>query len=211
MILSRLHIALMIAVVVIDVTFVGALPRSQGSPPPPPPPLADYSPTTWARYSFDDGRFSARFPGKPVESVENPPSGVNAPPKHDVGFKGLLTYNVSYVDFPVVLEQRVKIEDLLQGAKGAMLRSLADPESRIGAEHCIDVAGYKALFVESDRGQKETYRFEIIPVGKRLYVVSVAGRRSSADELEGADNFEKIARGFFESLQVSDTPAAKPN
>ena len=202
--------ALLSAIVVINLSSLSALPRHQG-PPPPPPPAADYSPGTWARYNSEDGRFSARFPGKPVASVENPPSGVTAPPKHDFGFMGVLTYNVSYVEFPVVLEQRVKIEELLQGTKGAMLRSLADPEGRIVAERYVDVSGYKALYLQIDRGLKETFRFEIIPVGKRLYVVSVSGRRGNSNELEGADNFEKIARAFFDSLQVTDTPAAKPN
>jgi hypothetical protein len=54
-------------------------------------------------------------------------------------------------------------------------------------------------------------RLEIVPVGARLYILSVAGRRGRANEMEGADNFEKIAVGFFGSFEVSETQAAKPN
>ena len=90
MVYTIVRIAFLIAVVVLDVTLVGALPPPQG-PTPPPPMAADYFPDTWARYTFEEGRFSARFPGKPIESVENPPTGVVAPPQHIVQFKGLLT------------------------------------------------------------------------------------------------------------------------
>ena len=204
------QVALVIAVVVVDGTLIGAMPRLQG-PTPPPPMATDYFPDKWERFTFEGGRFSARFPGKPVELVENPPSGVNAPSQHIVEYKGLLTYRVSYVEFPVVLEQKVKIEDLLQGSKSAMIRSETDPDSKVVAERYVEVGGYKALYVQLDRGQKTTLRILTIPVGKRLYIVTAAGRRGNAREAEGADNFEKVARGFLDSLQVTDVPETKPN
>jgi hypothetical protein len=210
MIYSVVRVAVLIVVVMASVTLVGALQLRQG-PTPPPPMAADYFPDTWARYGFDEGRFSARFPGKPVESIESPPSGVSAPSKHIVEYKGLLTYRVTYVDYPVVLEQKVKIEDLLQGTKNAMLRTETDPESKIVAERYVEVGGFKALYFQLDRGQNATLRIEVIPVGKRLYLFSAAGRRGNAREVEGADNFEKVARGFLDSIQVSDSPDTKPN
>jgi hypothetical protein len=96
---------LLLGVLFLNVEPVSAQ-QSGGPPPPPPPPARDYCPKTWERFSFDGGRFSACFPGVPRETVTEAPAGTSQPAQHAVEYKGLLTYRVSYVDYPVVLESK---------------------------------------------------------------------------------------------------------
>lgn len=186
--------------------------QSGGPPPPPPPPARDYSPRIWQLFRFDDGKFVARFPETPRESVTPAPPGGGEPAQHNVEYKGLLTYRISYVEYQVTIESMGKLDDLLQGIKSSMLKAeLATyPDSKLVVERGVQVGNYRGLYVQIDRRDVATLRLEIVPVGTRLYMLSVAGHRGRPNEMEGQDNFEKIAAGFFGSFEVSETPTAKP-
>jgi hypothetical protein len=106
---------------------------------------------------------------------------------------------------------RGKLDDLLQGAKSAILNAETQPDSKLVVERSVQVGNYRGLSLQIDRGEAATMRLEIVPVGARVYMVSISGNKRRANEMEGADNFEKIAAGFFESFQVSDAPTTKPD
>jgi hypothetical protein len=198
----------LISLTIAPFAIASARPRSQG-PPPPPPPARDYSPTIWERYEFDNGRFSLRFPEKPNERVETSPDGKTT--QHVIEYKGLLTYRASYVDFPGVLEEKVKLDDLLQGMKAAMVQADKSPGSKVVAERYVDAGGHRALFFQIDHGEKATLRIELIAIGSRVYILSTEGHRGDPREMEGADNFEKIAWGFLGSFKTSEPDATRPN
>jgi hypothetical protein len=211
--METIRVGCVLVGLVLTVTGGASLARARlQGPPPPPPPAADYFPSKWDRFTFDDGHFSARFPGKPTETVDASRSDSTTSPRHDIAYLGLLSFSISYVDFPVRLADRFEIEELLQRTKNGMLG--ANQSARIAEERYTSVGRYKALYFQTEEdldGTKVTRRIELVPVGARFYIVTVMGRHGDPNELEGADNFAKIARGFFDSFEVVDRTEPKAN
>ena len=173
--------------------------QAQG-PPPPPPPAKDYSPNTWDEYSFPAGKLRIRFPAKPTESTStNERFAI-----HSIQYKGLITYEVSYVDYQVPIDDPTKVKDLLQAMKTAALNTIRPKGVQIIAEREISVDGHSGIFVHLEVGAKEVIRVQWIIAGSRLYTVSASSRKGSPEELEGKDDFEKVALGFINSFHVSE-------
>lgn len=80
---------------------------------------------------------------------------------------------------------------------------------RIVKEKAVTIDGYPGYFthVESSKGW---VRMQQIVVGKRVYTIVVEGRKGRANELEGKDDFEKVAMGFINSFKLIPS-SAKPN
>ena len=174
---------------------------AQDPPPPmPPPPAKDYFPATWDEYSFPAAKFRVRFPQKPAERTSTE-GGLEI---HSFAYKGLITYRVSYVDYQVPIDAPEKLKELLQGVKTSALNAIQDKGVRIIAEREVTVDGHAGLFVHVEVGANEVIRLQWIPAGSRLYTVSATSRKGSPRELEGKDDFEKVAIGFISSFHFMD-------
>src|SRR5262245_12613529 len=149
--------------------------RSQ-APPPPPPPALDYFPAKWPRFTFKSGRFSARFPRKPSESVESSGSAT-VPDRHVVEYKGLLSYGVRYLDIGRQIDEKSNVKDFLQAIKSRMMEAYKQPDVKLVEQRTVEVQGYEGLYFQLDEGDKRTVRFELVPVGSRLFIISVEGQR----------------------------------
>ena len=167
-------------------------------PPPPPPPAKDYFPKTWDEYSFPAGKFRIRFPQKPIESTATQ----ERLQIHSVEYKGLINYRVSYVDYGSPIDDPTKVKEMLQGLKTAALNSIQNKEVRIITERDITVDGHPGVFVHVEVGGKEVIRIQWVAAGSRLYTVSATSRKGIPQELEGKDDFEKVAIGFINSFHI---------
>ena len=67
----------------------------------------------------------------------------------------------------------------------------------------VDVDGHHGVFVHMEVGGREVIRMQWIAAGSRLYTVSATSRKGDPRELEGKDDFEKIAVGFIGSFHVT--------
>jgi len=164
----------------------------------PPPPAKDYFPKTWDEYSFPDGKLRIRFPAKPTEST----STKERFPIHSVKYKGLITYEASYVDYQVPIDDPKKVKELLQAMKTAALNSIQPKSVQIISEREVSVDGHSGIFLHLEVEAKEVIRVEWIIAGSRLYTVSASSRKGDSRELEGKDDFEKVALGFINSFHV---------
>jgi hypothetical protein len=173
---------------------------AQGPPPPPPPPPAkDYFPDKWDEYASAAGKFRIRFPKEPRESV-NMQGQLEV---HSLEHKGLLHYRVSYVDYKTQIDDPQKIANLLQGLKNAALNSLQGKNIRVVAEREVTVDGYKGIFIHIEIEGREVVRLQWVIAGSRLYSISTSSRMGSPNEMEGKDDFEKVATGFISSFHVT--------
>jgi hypothetical protein len=168
----------------------------------PPPPARDYFPAKWDEYTSEQGRFRIRFPGKPKEEFS--PVGVNF-----VSYSSLLEYRVSYVDESELTDDPDSAKHYLQETKSVSLEITKISGERIIKEKAVTVDGHPGYFlhVESAKGW---VRSQEIVVGKRVYTIIVEGRKGRANELEGKDDFEKLAMGFINSFKLIPS-SAKPN
>ena len=167
-------------------------------PPPPPPPAKDYFPNTWDEYSFPAAHFKIRLPNKPEETVAT--QGEFA--VHAVQYKGLITYRVSYVDYKVPVDDPQKVKEMLQGLKTAALNAIRERGVQVIAEREVNIDGHAGIFVHLEVAAKEVIRMQWVAAGSRLYAISADSRKGSPRELEGADDFEKVAMGFISSFHV---------
>jgi len=167
-------------------------------PLPPPPPAKDYFPNTWDEYSFPAGQFKIRFPKKPVESV----ASQGTLEVHSVEYRGLLKYRVSYADYKVPIDDPQKVKEMLQGLKTAALNSIQEKGVKVIADREVVVDGHSGTFVHIEVQAKEVIRVQWVAAGSRLYTISAESRKGSAQELEGKDDFEKVAIGFISSFHV---------
>ena len=186
---------LVLLLLLASASFVGV--QAQG-PPPPPPPAKDYLPNTWEEYSFPAGKLRIRFPAKPTESTSTQERFAI----HSIQYKGLITYEASYVDYQVPIDDPEKVKDLLQSLKTAALNSIQSKGVQIISEREISVDGHSGIFLHLEVGAKEVIRVEWIIAGSRLYTVSASSGKGSPQELEGKNDYEKVALGFIDSFHI---------
>ena len=165
---------------------------------PPPPPAKDYFPATWDEYSFPAGKFRIRFPQKPRESAATQ----EKLQVHSIEYKGLINESVSYLDYGVPIYDPQKVKEMLQGLKTAALNSIQNREVRIITERDITVDDHAGVFVHLEVGGREVIRIQWVAAGSRLYTVSATSRKGIPQELEGKDDFQKVALGFIDSFHV---------
>ena len=168
------------------------------APPPPPPPAKDYFPDKWDEYSSKTGKFRIRFPKQPQESV-------NMQGELEVSsleYKGLINYRVSSVDYKNPIDDPQKVKAMLQGLKTSALNSLKDKGLTVVAEREVTVDGHNGIFVHVELQGKEVWRVQWVAAGSRLYTIITFSRKGSPEELEGKDDFQKVAMGFINSFHV---------
>lgn len=166
--------------------------------PPPPPPANDYFPNNWDEYSFPAGRFKIRFPKKPEETVETQGEFE----VHSVQYRGLIRYRISYVDYKVPIDDPQKVKEILQGIKTAGLNAIRDKGLQVIADREVVVDGHAGIFVHFEVQSKDVIRLQWVAAGSCLYTISAESRKGSPRELEGQDDFEKVAMGFISSFHV---------
>jgi hypothetical protein len=182
-----------VMVLLVAATFFAA--HAQG---PPPPPAKDYFPDTWDEYSFPAGKFRIRFPQKPVESTT-----IDGKLKvNSVQYKGLLDYQVTYSDYGVPIDDPQKVKEMLQAMKTVALNNIRARGVQIIADREVVIDGYSGVFIHVEVGAKEVIRLQWIAAGSRLYSISTTSRKGIPQELEGKDDYEKVAAGFIGSFHV---------
>ena len=172
---------------------------SAQDPPPPPPPAKDYFPNTWDEYSFPDGQFRIRFPRKPQETM----TSQGAHEIHSIQYKGLMTYRITYVDYKARIDNPETVKETLQSIKTAGLTAIQDRNVQVLTEREVVVDGHAGIFVHLEVRAKDVFRFQWVIAGSRLYIISAESRKGSPQELEGKDDFEKVASGFISSFHVT--------
>jgi len=167
-------------------------------PAPPPPPARDYFPDKWDEYHSQTGKFRIRFPGEPQERVKTQ-DGID---EHYMEYKGLLLYRLSYVDYETRIDDPQKRRDILKGMKATALRFIKVNNHRLVSERDVTVDGYQGLFVQFEVQGKEVIRLQWLVVGSRVFTISTLGRKGSPLDLEGNDDYEKVALGFINSFHL---------
>lgn len=171
-------------------------------PPPPPPPARDYFPASWEQYESKEGRFRVRFPGKPKEESSIQETSTGKLNVHSMRYKGLLAYQVSYIDFAKPLDDAATAKQVFQAMRASALEASKEQNSLVVKEKEVSVNGYPGYFLHIEFNGKMVGRLEWVLVSNRVYTITVEGRKSSTNELEGKDDFEKIAMGFINSFEV---------
>ncbi len=167
-------------------------------PPPPPPPRKDYFPNTWDEYTFKTRNFRIRFPEEPRESVE-PHERYDI---HTFEYKGLLLYRVLYVDYKKAIDDPERIKGFLRSFRTGVVEPLKKEGLSVVSEREVTVDGYNGIFIHLEVRGKEVIRIQWVVAGSRLYTISVLSRKGSPQELEGKDDFEKVAMGFINSFHI---------
>jgi hypothetical protein len=163
-------------------------------PPPPPPPAKNYFPDKWDEYTSEQGRFRIRFPGKPQEEFS--PVAVRF-----LSYSSLLNYRISYVDEPEITDDPNSGKQYLQEMKSASQELAKYSNERIIKEKDVTIDRYLGYFIHVESA-KGWVRMQQIVVGRRVYTIVVEGRKGRANELEGKDDFEKVAMGFINSFKL---------
>jgi hypothetical protein len=178
-----------------SVTF--AAPICQG---PPPPPSREYFPQGWEEYTSESGRFRARFPGKVIESINA--SSTGWPESHALKYKGILEYVISYGDLSNPIKDMAECRQILRNLRGATLNEVRAANPQVIKEGEADVKGHPGYFIHIEIGGREVVRLKWVLVGNRLYCILAGGRKGSPNEIEGKDDFEKMAMGFINSFDL---------
>jgi hypothetical protein len=188
---------LLLPVLLVSAVYViaPAVARAQA---PPPPPAKDYFPDKWDEYSSITGKFRIRFPKQPQESV-------NMQGELEVSsleYKGLINYRASSVDYKTPIDDPQKVKSLLQGLKTSALNSLKDKGLTVVAEREVIVDGHSGVFIHIELQGKEVLRVQWVAAGSHLYTIIASSRKGRPEELEGKDDFQKVAMGFINSFHV---------
>jgi hypothetical protein len=171
-------------------------------PLPPSPSVKDYFPDKWDEYTSEQGRFRIRFPGKPKDEFS--PVGVNF-----LSYNGLLDYRVSYVDEPDLTDDPNSVKQYLDESRSTSLEIIKISGERIIKEKAVTIDGHPGYFLHTESA-KSWVRSQELVVGKRVYTIIVEGRKGWVNEVEGKDDFEKVAMAFINCFKLIPS-SAKPN
>lgn len=171
--------------------------------PPPPPPARDYFPDKWDEYVSQQGRFRVRFPGKPKESIKTEDTSAGKLETLTLEYKGLLQYSVAFADYENLLDARLTTQQLLEGAKNAVLNNLPPKTTRIVTERAVTIDGHPGYFLHIEHDGKSVVRAEWVIVGKKLYVLVVEGPKASSNVYKGDNDYEQVAMGFINSFHIT--------
>ncbi len=135
------------------------------------PPMQDFTSTQW--------KFKARFPGKPEEKSQPGPFGTTMTMFAVESRNGMM--GVAAVDMPIPEnESPAQIQARLDGARDGAIRNLGGTQkssSEITLNGKWPGREYSASITKPTPGQ---VRSKIFLVGKRMYMVMVAGTDSYA-------------------------------
>ena len=194
---KRTH-SLPLSVLLISAYLVAASYAAPAQLPPPPPPAKDYFPGTWDEYTSRAGKFRIRFPKQPRESVGTQEGLAVYTLEHE----GLLSYRASSVDFGAPLDDLQKVAGLFQELKRGALNTLTGVNMRVVADREVTVDGHRGIFLHIEVEGGEVVRIQWVVAGPRLYTITTSSRKGRPNELEGKDDFEKVASGFIGSFHV---------
>ncbi len=113
-----------------------------------------------------------------------------------------MRYELSYVDFARQKHSPDEVKSILWTMKSGMVGSLVDKGGRIVTDREVTVDGNPGAFVHAEIDNEQVIRLQWVAVGSRLYVLSVANRKASPEELAGDNDYEEIAMSFINSFRV---------
>jgi hypothetical protein len=61
--------------------------------------------------------------------------------------------------------------------KSVMIKADKKPDVKLLEERTVEVQGYEGLYFQLDEGDRSTIRIQVVPVGSRVYIISVEGHR----------------------------------
>jgi len=179
--------------------FHATMPASTQEPLQLPSPVNDYFPDKWSEYTSEGAKFRIRFPKEPQKSV----SKLGRFDVYTMALRGLLDYRVSYVDYNTTLDDPQKVGALLKGVKEAALSGLQGKEVRMVTEREITVDGHKGVYIHIEVDGKEVVHMQWVVAGSVLYSIATSSRKGKPNELEGKDDFAKVASGFIGSFHLT--------
>ncbi|QJW96130.1 hypothetical protein [Frigoriglobus tundricola] len=145
------------------------------------PALADHE-----RYTSDDGKFAADFPGAPKVTAKTTPSAVGNLQVHVATYANSdgSTFMVSYTDFPDPATKPDNLGTLFDGIRDGVK---GRDGKVVGEEKTIKFGPNKLpgreFTVEKDKG-KQRIRYRVVVRDRRVYQVAVIG---SQDFTSGND------------------------
>lgn len=186
---------------------------AQTAPPPPPPPARDYSPKAWKPFRDKDGKFSINFPESPNEGTQTRETPAGNIEIHVLRYKGpvavLLFFSYDFPNLPTEAKDR---KAQFERFREAQLKPFQSSNPKIISEGEITLSGNPGYRYHLELNGQQVIRIRMFQVGNRVYQLIVQTRKGLPNEMEGSDDFEKIATGFFESFQlIENAPAAKPD
>jgi hypothetical protein len=118
-----------------------------------------------------------------------------------VVYKGIINYEISYLDIPKGTDDSAERHQVLKNLRANVLESTKEGEPQIIKEGESNLKGRPGYYLHIEM-KREVARFKWVLVGNRLYVIVAGGRKGSPDEMEGKDNFEKMAMAFINSFDI---------
>jgi hypothetical protein len=106
------------------------------------------------------------------------------------------------MDYEKLGGDRLTEQQLLEGTKEYVLESLKPHNLRIIKERVVTIDGHPGSFLHAEHGVRGVIRLEWVAVGKKVYLLIAEGRKGIPNELEGKDDFEKVAMGFINSFRL---------
>ena len=149
-------------------------------------------------YSSKAGRFKINFPGVPQESEESAETQVGTIVSHTTRLVSELTYDASYADYPITLEQPQLIKRVLDSARDGGLARVAKENPHVLSETDISFDGHPGRMLSIEFAGDAILRYKIVLVGNRSYSLAVGSAKTPSAQ----SKYEKAATDFFDSFKL---------
>lgn len=172
------------------------------APPPPPAPANDYSPKRWVRFTSEEGKFEASFPGQPklTTVTTDTTDGKRTTHIHQYGSGRFITYAITYSDFSNNIENAAMANKVFDNMREQWKATLN--VGRLVEESNLSFANHPARFFHFDSG-KAMLRAKAVIVGNRIYLVAV-GTPVFDNGLMSKNGHEEIANAFLEGFVLTE-------
>jgi hypothetical protein len=185
-------------------------PNSRSSAPQPSTELIaivdEHMPEVWKQFRSVDGGFSILFPGEPKETIQVQSFQEQQFSTH---LFQLLSpnaeYEVSYVDFPVRVDEQEKIEGTLDGIR---TDTIEKDKGRLLKESPLTIAGRPGRYINWRTEKGAVWQARYFLAGYRIYMLSFGVPDEAASE-EINKFRESLAGKFFDSFRLVTTVKQK--
>lgn len=166
----------------------------------------EHMPEVWKQLRSVGGGFSILFPGKPKETTQ-----VQSFQEHQFTthlfqlISPNAEYEVSYVDFPVRVDEPEKIEGTLDGIR---MDSVTKDKGQLLKESHLTIAGRPGRYINWRTEKGAIWQAKYFLAGYRIYMVSFGVPDEAASE-EIRKFRESLAAKFFDSFKLVGTKTVR--
>ena len=143
------------------------------------------------------------LPGTPQGSSKTEQTQAGDLVTHTFIYKGVIEYDVIYMDCPVNVEAPSQVKKLFDHMRDGGLANVAKGSPRIIKETDFSISGHPGRFLQVEVADNTVIRMKFIAVKNRVYNLVAVSEKARPNVMGSENDYEEIAMAFLDSFKLT--------